>query len=112
MLSSELSRKITIEKKTYSKNSFSEAQESWSSLYPGSSIAAKIIWNTGKKFNNDQITTNISDVEFWIRRYPNINYDIRVKLGSTIYTLDYIEEIGIRGQEGYKLKCTRSEQDA
>ena len=108
MLASELNRRITIEKKLYSKNTFGESQEAWYILYE---IAAKIIFNSGKRLDQDQVTTNIYDTEFWVRSYANIAYDCRVKYNGSIYIINYIEEIGLRGKEGYKLKCTRTEQD-
>ena len=106
MLTSDLNRKIYIQKKTESKGDYGVINDTWYNFIEG---YCQVIYNRGRSVFQDDMQTNNSDVIFVIRYRQGVNYDCRVRFDDKIYLIDYIEEMGLRGKAGIKLYCTRRE---
>jgi SPP1 family predicted phage head-tail adaptor len=109
MLSSQLNKRITIEKGTIGVNAVGSPSLSWTAY---STIWAKVYVSSGDtkmEVDGELLTYR---TEFTIR-YNNstkqINNKYRVNYNNEIYKIMQIQEIGIK--EGFKLVCLITDDD-
>jgi len=93
MRSGSLDRKITIQKKTVSQNTFGEEVETWSTF---SKVWAKVIPLRGQeRFESKQVNAEL-DTMFRIRYLTGVLPTMRIVHETRLYDIHSVAEIGRR----------------
>ena len=98
MRSGSLDRKITIEQKTVSRNTFGEEVETWATF---SSVWAKVIPLRGQERFESKLVNAEVDTMFRIRYLSGVLPTMRVVHETRLYDIHSVIEIGRR--EGHDL---------
>ena len=86
-----LTRKITIQKATVSKNTIGTPSESWEDYkYAYANVYVR---GGGTEYVDGQ-ELPYTNVEFTIRYDADINYDYRIKYNNSYYKILHIQELG------------------
>ena len=104
MLAASLKYKITIEKKTDSKNAIGDVTETWAKLVDR---RANVFHQMGTKDFDSEVMEEINshDMIFTFRHVADFNYDCRIIMDDIIYNIEDIEKL--RRREGFKVKAMR-----
>ena len=101
MQAGRLDRRIIIQQKTVTFDSFGDETESWTEL---STVWANVIVKSGREsFNNDQEIAERT-VIFRIRYLSTVTERMRISYNSVFYDIESIKELGRR--EGMEISTT------
>ena len=102
----ELDRRVVIERPTEATNSYGERETAWGTYLE---VWAKIDWKGGKRNEESQKLTAISNVLFFIRNLGvTVNETMRINYDSKYYYIHVINEI--EGREKF-LELITKEKD-